>query len=198
MTEIKTGREAIIFAGVELYGEKFSVDSVDRELAYKKVYEVMAKNHSGKGKKGICVIGGIGVGKSAMMKVMQRLFRGSKSRFRWVSAYELKDLSEMLTIHQIKEMYGYELKSDLYIDDIGVSIDVKRYGNTVNIITELLMERYDLFVESGIKTHLSSNLPSDTLTMGTPTIKSVYGVRVYDRIKEMCEFLVFKGKSQRS
>lgn len=197
MVETITGSQAIESIGREIYGEKFSIGNPDTKLAYKDVYNSFVKNSKGKAKKGICLVGGLGVGKSAMMKVFHKLFRNTDSRFRWVSGYELKDLSEVLTIQQIKEMYGYDLKCDLYIDDIGISVDVKRYGNTVNIITEILMERYDLFIEAGFKTHISSNLPTVMKGVNTPTINSVYGNRVYDRIKEMCEVIIFKGESQR-
>ena len=96
-------------------------------------------------------------------------------------------------------MYGFDLKCDLYIDDIGFSVDVKRYGNTVNIITEILMERYDLFVSTGIKTHLSSNIMTQITNdiANKPTLKLMYGARIIDRMKEMCEIVTFKGKSQR-
>jgi DNA replication protein DnaC len=96
-------------------------------------------------------------------------------------------------------MYGFDLKHDLYIDDIGFSVDVKRYGNTVNIITEILMERYDLFVSTGIKTHLSSNIMTHIVNdiNNKPTLKIIYGARIVDRIKEMCEVIIFKGNSQR-
>ncbi len=194
--------EAILMLGVEMYGDSFNLDDETVKNSYKKMYVNLrdrAINEGKKSKKGALVIGGIGVGKSAMMKIMQRLFKDTESRFKWVNAYELKDLSEVYTTSEIKEMYGYDLKCDLYIDDIGVSLDVKRYGNTVNIISELLMERYDLYINSGYRTHLSSNLKTDILNNlnKTPTLKSMYGSRLLDRIKEMNEINIFKGNSKR-
>ncbi len=191
--------EAIIILGKQSYGDDFDLSNESVKSAYKKVYELLLKRSNNKCKKGLLVVGGIGVGKSAMMKVMQRLFKDTDARFKWVNAYELKDLSELYTTAQIKEMYGYELKCDLYIDDIGVSIDVKRFGNTVNIIAELLMERYDLFINSGYKTHLSSNLKTSITNdiHNTPTLKTMYGARILDRIKEMCEIITFNGTSKR-
>ena len=192
-------RDIVEQLGKEMYGDTFSIEDKEVFKSYEKVYSILLKNHFGKSKKGVLIIGGIGVGKTAIMKIMQRVFKDSKSRFRLVNAYELKDLSELYTISQIKEMYGFDLKSDLYIDDIGFSVDVKRYGNTVNIITEILMERYDLFVSTGIKTHLSSNIMTQITNdiANKPTLKLMYGARIIDRIKEMCEIVTFKGKSQR-
>ncbi len=199
VNETKSGKDYILEFGLKMYGEDFSLKDAEVLCAYKKVYEYFLKRSKNKCKKGILVIGGLGVGKSAMMKVMQRVFKDTESRFKWVNAYDLKDLSEVYTTSQIKEMYGYDLKMDLYIDDIGISVDVKRYGNTVNIITEMLMERYDLFIASGYKTHLSSNLLTSITNdvHNTPTLKSVYGARILDRIKEMTEVVKFKGESQR-
>ena len=192
-------RDTVNLLGKEMYGKDFSIENEEVFKSYQKIYSILLKNHFGKSKKGVLVIGGIGVGKSALMKIMQRIFKDSNSRFRLVNAYELKDLSEVYTISQIKEMYGFDLKCDLYIDDIGFSVDVKRYGNTVNIVTEILMERYDLFVSTGIKTHLSSNIMTQITNNinNKPTLKNMYGARIIDRMKEMCEIIIFKGASQR-
>ena len=61
------------------------------------------------------------------------------------------------------------------------------------------MERYDLYINSGYRTHLSSNLKTDILNNlnKTPTLKSMYGSRLLDRIKEMNEINIFKGNSKR-
>jgi DNA replication protein DnaC len=196
---INTGREAIIFLGKEIYGDKFNLDDKDLIENYKTAYEYFLKEKQKRSKKGLLLIGGLGVGKSAMMKIMQRLFKDTEARFKWVNAYELKDLSEVYTTSQIKEMYGYDLKMDLYIDDIGISLDVKRYGNTVNIITEILMERYDLYINAGYKTHLSSNLVTNITNniKKIPTLRMVYGARAFDRMIEMTNVIIFKGESQR-
>ncbi len=197
MVENKTTiSELIEDIGKEIYGEKFSISAPNIKSKYKSIYEILSnpKKHT----KGIFITGGIGVGKSALMKVMQRLFKDSDRRFRWVTAYELKDMSEEMTVAEIKKIYGYQFKCDLYIDDIGFGTDVKRYGNTVNIITEILMERYDLFITSGYKTHISSNMAAFIKGDSTiSTIETIYGNRVLDRIKEMCNLIIWQGESQR-
>lgn len=183
--------EIIVEIGKDFYGEKFSISDKDIFSSYKKSFEVISST-----KKGCLVIGGIGAGKSAMMRVMQILFKDTESKFKWVSAGELKDMAEEMTAGQIKSLYGYDLKKNLYIDDIGFTLDVKRFGNTINIISELIMERYDLFIATGIKTHLSSNL----LIKGdenVATIEKLFGLRILDRMKEMCEIVTFNGTSLR-
>lgn len=194
-----SGVDLIKHCGNELYGSMFSLDDPELFEKYKKTYNFLESNSIGKKGKGLLVIGNVGAGKSAMMRVMQMAFKDTKSRFKWVSALHLKDLSEQFTTMEIKKMYGFDLKMDLYIDDIGINNDVKRYGTVVNIISEIIMERYELFVSSGIKTHLSSNLkPSSTVADDKfPTLEKLYGNRVVDRIIEMCSLIKFNGKSLR-
>lgn len=194
-----TGADKIKIIGHELYGETFSIDNQQTHEVYKKVYERLMIGLKRKKSKGLFIIGSIGIGKTAMMKVTQRLFKDTQRRFKWVSGYELKDLSETLTIMEIKNLYGAGLKCDLYIDDIGFSIDVKRYGNTVNIISEIIMDRYELYISSGFKTHISSNVTASIKNndRNIPTIERLYGVRVLDRIKEMCDLITWNGESLR-
>lgn len=199
VTEKLSGSKKIEIIGKELYGDDFSITEHKAREVYKTVYERLIIGLKRKKSKGVFITGSIGIGKSAMMKVMQRLFKDTQRRFKWVSGYELRDLSEELTIIEIKELYGANLKCDLYIDDIGFSIDVKRYGNTVNIISEIIMERYELYVGSGYKTHLSSNVVAAIKNneKNLPTIEKIYGLRVLDRIKEMCDLIIWNGESLR-
>jgi DNA replication protein DnaC len=189
------GQEAISIVGKEIYGDDFSIDGDKLNSSYKKVYTHFVANK----RKGMFLIGNVGIGKTAMMKVMQRLFRDTNRRFKFVNSYDLKDLSEQITAGEIKSLYGYDFKCDLYIDDIGFSSDVRRYGNTVNIISEILMERYDLFISSGFRTHLSSNMMVSMKTneKNIPTIETIYGSRVVDRLREMCELVTWNGDSLR-
>jgi DNA replication protein DnaC len=190
-------RDRILEVGTSLYGNEFNLnDEIDLDV-YRKCFQVLWDLHHKKGKKGVLLIGSYGVGKSAMMRILQRLFTDSEARFKWVSAYELRDMSESLTLSEIKEYYGYEYKGDLYVDDIGIALDVKRFGNTVNVISEIILERYDLFVESGFRTHFSSNLATKVTDPKVATLETMYGKRVLDRMFEMCKIVVHPGKESK-
>lgn len=181
--------------GKELYGEKFSVADKKIFNVYKKVYENFLKDD--RRSKGVFILGDLGIGKSAMMRVFQRMFKDTNRRFKWVAGLSLKDMAEQLTTGEIKEHYGYSLKCDLYIDDIGFTVDVKRYGNTVNIISEIIMDRYDLFISAGFRTHISSNVTLVSTDTITPSIEKIYGNRVLDRLREMDELVAWNGESLR-
>lgn len=199
---MKSVSEIINSIGVGM-NPNFSIESEVLKSAYKQSYEVIfsgiTKNTQSKG---LLIIGSIGCGKTFMMKIYQKVFLGSLRGFKIVNSGILIDMLDEISVSEIKERYGYGCKMDLYIDDIGVKYAVSsRYGNKVNIISEILLERYELFVNEGWKTHLSTNLipknNSEIEDENNPTIQSVYGSRVYDRIKEMCELIVFNGKSLR-
>jgi len=189
----------LVEIGRGIYGLGFDISESSINKLYKQSYSVFLNRLKDKKRKGLFIVGGIGTGKSAMMKVMQRLLKDTDCRFKWVNGYELKDMSETYTLSEIKEYYGKDLLCDLYIDDIGFSVDVKRYGNTINIISEIIIERYDLYIESGYLTHFSSNiLPMiKDNPKNIPTIENIYGARVLDRMKEMCELITFNGQSLR-
>lgn len=75
----------------------------------------------------------------------------------------------------------------LIVDDIGTEpISVKEYGNEVLPITELIYKRYDDMLPTVITTNLNISAVSER-----------YGLRVYDRVIEMCEIMPFVGKSHR-
>jgi len=192
-----TASELITQIGRDLYGDNFSLDANNIRDSYKMAYNSLVTGLKSESK-GMLLIGNFGVGKTALMKVMQKVFKDTDRRFKTVTALNLKDLSEELKPIDIKEMYGYGLKQDLYIDDIGYFSTVKVYGNAVNIISEIILDRYDLFISTGYKTHFSSNIVTAYKDNDTyPSIENIYGVRVLDRIKQMCNLINIDGKSLR-
>ncbi len=195
-----TGSEAIKIVGTQ-FVEDFDIESESLKTAYKTSYQVFIDGlDNSKKSKGLLIIGGIGCGKSIMMRVYQKLFKDSTRGFKWVNAGSLKDMMDELSVSEIKEMYGYDCKMDLYIDDIGVGFNMtNKFGNKINIISEIIMDRYELFISEGYKTHFSTNLfpHIDNNPDNTPTLKIIYGNRVYDRMKEMCQLVIINSQSLR-
>ena len=69
-------------------------------------------------------------------------------------------------------------------DDLGVESEIKHYGNKCNIMAEILLSRYDLFISHGMKTHITTNLSASE-------IEEYYGNRVRSRMREMFNLLAF-------
>lgn len=200
--EIKTGYDAVMYLGRKLYGQKFSLPP-ERLAKYKRIYELlMEKDDVGKG---LLIIGPKGVGKSTCMRIMQKMFIDTRREFKSVDALRLKDLLDEYTLSEIKAMYGGDLKKDLYLDDIGIGpSEVKDYGNVINVVGEILWERDELFIKDGFRTHISSNLLT-SLPATAPaaadkkpfTLETIYGDRIYDRIKNICHLIEWPGDSLR-
>lgn len=195
-----TGSQAVKFIGNSLYKD-FDIDSEPTYSMYKKVYEQLLRGISDNKAKGLLLIGHKGVGKTALMRIMQKLFMESPAKFKKVNASELKLMIEEYPATEIMSMYGKACTTDLYIDDLSsLTGTSQRYGNYINIISEIIYERNELFINEGIRTHLSSNMSTKldkTIFPDSVTLSDVYGERIVDRLKEMCDIHIWTGESLR-
>lgn len=195
------GRDLINLVGKSVH-PNFNLELEKLSEMYPKVYENFVLNFEQNNlKKGIAIIGEIGAGKSMCMRIMQKILKDTSQKFVYKKAKDLIDMVDEVSITEIKEQYGGGLLHNLYLDDIGVGQPIKNhYGNNVNIISEIILDRYDLFVSKGIKTHFSSNKPTTLDKKKYPdivTLEDILGDRVIDRIFEMCNIIVWQGKSLR-
>jgi DNA replication protein DnaC len=75
-------------------------------------------------------------------------------------------------------------------DDFGTESKAWHYGKQVDIFKTILEERYNTFINKGIKTHISTNLTIDE-------ISKRYGERVESRLYEMFNIVILTGKDRR-
>ncbi len=193
---------------IQIIGQRLIPDFLLEEPVmvsfYEKVFNVIVEglDIDNKRARSVLIIGDKGVGKSACMRVMGTLFKDTDRKFRYVKSYDLISMLDIMKPALIKDQYGAACKCDLYIDDIGLGQAVKNeYGNHINLISELIMERYDLFLSEGYKTHFSSNRLFNVDRSKYPnvskTIMEMYGDVVCDRLIEMTEIIRWQGQSLR-
>jgi hypothetical protein len=207
-----SGIEAILALGKKLYGDDFEIKE-NLFVPYREVY----MHFYIQTKKGVGLVGSKGLSKSSIMRIMHILFKDSDRKFRAVTSQKLYLKMDDDGIRDTIDYYTTETPVDLYIDDLGIRRDdfKKVYGNTVSLISELLNLRYEMFVNTGARTHWSSNLPTridkDKVIDANPnwpeqhkidfrnlvTLEDVYGERIVDRLIEMSDVVTFKGKSLR-
>jgi len=84
-------------------------------------------------------------------------------------------------------LYQY-LPKNYCFDDLGVESSLKYYGNECNVMAEVLLTRYDLFVAQNLVTHLTTNLSASE-------IEEAYGNRVRSRLREMFNLIAFNNDS---
>lgn len=195
-----TGSEAIEYLGKKMFPDFTIGESIS---IYKQVYQkfVDGCKYPDKRDKGFILVGDIGVGKTTCMKIFHRMFKDTPRKFRWINSSTLNDMLAEYTLLEIKEMYGKKSLCDLMIDDVGLVGAQKNYGNVVNVISEIIMERYELFISHGYRTYFTSNL-MDRLTAENnpenfPTLETILGSRVVDRMVEMCDLIIWEGDSLR-
>lgn len=149
--------------------------------------------------KGLLISGHIGTGKTLAMKIMQKIFGGfTIINSRYLVREFLTD-GIMVANRYGKESFGQAPQGNLdkkkpktyCFDDFGLEeVNSKLYGNQSNIMMEVLLDRYDMFLGYEMKTFATTNLTPEL-------IEKNYGERVRDRMREMMNYIVLTGKSKR-
>ncbi|MFA6402053.1 MAG: hypothetical protein WCX31_10575 [Salinivirgaceae bacterium] len=66
---------------------------------------------------------------------------------------------------------------------------LKYVGNDCNVMAEILLSRYDLFLSCHMITHLTTNLNSSE-------IEEIYGLRMQRRLRELFNLIAFDGNAK--
>ena len=179
--------------GKALYGEKYQIDNCDllvleKLLTYFDCNAERAAELNIDFTKGVMLIGKIGVGKTSAMRVF-RDFLSSEHKYiirpcREV-AFEFINYGAD-TIFKYTEKWGDKNNrpKDFCFDDLGLESKSNYFGNNVNVMREIILSRYDLFVSRGLLTHFTSNLNASQ-------IGEMYGNEVRSRLREMCNIISF-------
>ena len=146
----------------------------------------------------LMLIGGIGLGKTTLSKAISTVIHNTQnSCVLWHSTEVLKKGLERVD-------WGYEpyTPTNLIIDDIGVeSVVVKNFGNEITPVKDLIYNRYDARTDKRLLTIFTTNrdlFATDCENNLIDDYAVALGVRVIDRLKEMCDVIVFEGKSFRT
>lgn len=146
-------------------------------------------------RKGILLTGPIGCGKTTLMTLM-RFFLAPKYQHIMKSTRDI-NLEFIHEGHLVINKYsngsfhtkgGEVLPKTYCFDDLGIDSSIKYYGNDTNVMGEILLNRYDLFVNNNMLTHATTNLNADEL-------ENLYGNRVRSRMREMFNLISFKNNT---
>ena len=131
-------------------------------------------------KKGLILFGPNGTGKTTSMTPYTKgMWNASAIDYAAVIAQNGRNYISKYTMHH------------MFIDDLGREPQtVKSFGDEIFAMHDLIHFRYNIFQQTGYKTHISTNLSDKE-------IKERYGIAIFDRIIEMCEPIDFKGESLR-
>ena len=143
--------------------------------------------------KGILLTGPVGCGKTSLMTIL-RFMLAPKEQYIIKSArditlefiqdgYPIINKYSKASFHQISG----ELTPKAYcFDDLGVESNIKYYGNETNVMAEILLSRYDMFIGQHMLTHATTNLSASE-------IENCYGNRVRSIMREMFNLITFEN-----
>lgn len=188
--------------GRQTYGQHFTIIEEDYETIYKLfVYFYQDEQHADKLniklRKGILLTGPIGCGKTTLMNLLKHILPPHKQLVMVPTrkiAYEFAEQG-IKTIHkyttQSFRSHGSEVIPRSYcFDDLGVETTIPHFGSKINIMAEILLNRYDLFISHKMLTHLTTNLSAIE-------IEEQYGNRVRSRLREMVNYMIFSNSEDK-
>lgn len=146
--------------------------------------------------KGLMIIGGYGVGKTAYFKIFEKLFyKHAMHKFKGFGAKELVSKYEACVIPSDKPyMLNNIVKPNLFIDDVGSEKIASNYGNC-DVIEEILFNQN----EKKHKTYICCNYTNteNNIEQTLIDLAERYGGRMHDRFYKMFNIICFTGKSLR-
>lgn len=183
------------FSAEEIYhyfGLQYTVDDDNKEVVTQLCYYFANDSRfTGDRDKGIIIFGGVGVGKTSLLKFFMRnqiysyrviSCREIETEFAQTGDVAIDYFSTNPQIPNNSNPFGHQ-QIGFCFDDIGTESNSKYYGKEKNVIAEILLNRYDNNLPKH-STHITTNLSVDELL-------KAYGSRVTDRIKEMMNMIQF-------
>ncbi|WP_163409798.1 ATP-binding protein [Flavobacterium ajazii] len=178
--------------GKQDYGEKFHFAQQDtlniiKLIAYFLKDETKTNEFGIDLTKGILLSGPVGCGKTTLMTLMKYVAK-QNNRFylktcRDISFEFIKDGYEIIHRYSRGSYSQTEYKNYCF-DDLGVEQNLKYYGNECNVMAEIILSRYDLFITRKVQTHLTTNLSASE-------IETAYGNRIRSRLRGMLNLIAF-------
>ena len=146
-------------------------------------------------KKGFFIFGDLGCGKSTLMRLLSEFKKiNNDSTYKFLTASEIcQSYKQLGSIDKFTfNEDGVQGKPATYcIDELGRETKVvDNYGTKLDVISQVLQDRYVLWQSKGVITHLITNLDFEELG-------NRYGEFIKERIIEMCNVIEFKGESKR-
>jgi DNA replication protein DnaC len=183
--------------GKEQFGKKFEIHEADTDIIYKLlIYSIRDRKtaiHLNLDlNKGILLSGPVGCGKTALMYLLKN-FAAKTSDYNIKPcrdiAFDFAEKGYESLSKYIKTTGNQNRLSAYCFDDLGTENNLKHFGNECNVMGEILLSRYDHFIDNKSITHLTTNLSATE-------IESYYGNRVRSRMRAMFNLITFSQNTK--
>ena len=176
--------------GKLLFGQQFKIYKEDRDILYKLCLyfiqdRIACKELGIDIDKGILLSGPVGCGKTSLIRLLKHLVPHRKP-------YEVVPTRNIVFGFNhlgYKTIEDYGNTQFFCFDDLGVEPMGRHYGKDCNVMGEILLSRYDLFLEKKIKTHATTNLNAAEL-------EERYGNRIRSRMRQLFNLVAFGKRSR--
>ncbi len=171
--------------GKIMFGNHFKIYTEDEKILfllsnYFIKDEQNCKKHNIDPNKGILLSGPVGCGKTSLMRLLKNIVPHQR-QYEVIPARNIVFGFNHIGFKTIED-YGNE--GFFCFDDLGAEPIGKYFGKDCNVMGELLLSRHELFLQSKIKTHATSNLIAVEM-------EECYGSRVRSRMRQMFNLVNF-------
>jgi len=171
--------------GKLLFGEKFKIYKEDRDIIYKLCLYFIQDRTGCEAfgidiDKGVLLSGPVGCGKTSLIRLLKYLVPHRKP----YAVIPTRNIVFAFNHVGYKIIEDYGNTQFFCFDDLGVEPIGRHYGKDCNVVGEIILSRYDLFVENKIKTHATTNLNAVEL-------EERYGNRVRSRMRQLFNLVAF-------
>ncbi|MDF0718191.1 ATPase [Muricauda sp. 334s03] len=176
--------------GKLMFGERFRIYKEDRGILLKLCNYIIKDYDSCKKdgidpNKGLLLSGPVGCGKTSLMRLLKFLVPYQKP----YSVIPSRNIVFGFNHIGFKVIEDYGNGQYFCFDDLGVEPTGRHYGKDCNVMGEILLSRYELFVNHNIRTHCTTNLNAREL-------EERYGKRVRSRMRQMFNLVAFERDSK--
>lgn len=182
--------------GVKLFGQNFKIYKEDYYIIYKlSCYAIQDANASKKlnidTNKGILLSGSVGCGKTSLMKLIRHI-APNKTKYNIIPCR-----NTVFSFNHIgyKTIEDYGNQHHFCFDDLGVEPTGRHFGKDCNVMGEILLSRYDLFVKTCHTEHSRGVITHATTNLNAKELEERYGNRVRSRMREMFNLIAFTKDS---
>ncbi len=177
--------------GKLLFGKHFKISKIDHQLLRKLCFYIVRDRVACEKfgidlDKGLLVIGPVGCGKTSILKLLNYIV----PQYRPYTVVPSRNIVFSFNHLGYKTIEDYGNSKFFCFDDLGAEPPGRFYGKDCNVIGEVLLSRYDLYLNSNkkIKTHATTNLNAEEL-------EARYGNRVRSRMRELFNLISFAKNS---
>jgi energy-coupling factor transporter ATP-binding protein EcfA2 len=179
------------------YGQSFKICKEDIPTIFKLlIYMIKDQKIADKLQinlaKGILLSGPIGCGKTSIMQLIKP-FSAHNSNYKMKTC---REISFEFAKYGFEALNTYTQKSNRQtrlfgycFDDLGAEQQIKHFGTDCNVMAEILISRYEHFIDNKSITHITTNLSASE-------IENLYGNRLRSRMRNMFNVISFDSNSK--